>query len=212
MATDTWKAISSIVGNIRTEITRMREKLSKAEDTSQCMNNIEQECEILSSTINEKTKPRPKPRRDDSFQPHPPNFIPAWENLRNARDKAFWCMTRNGDLANLYAEWSGCTPPKAPRRFKKPHMYNGSAEENAIYQDQAIKQMITEAEVMQIRARNNAKKVHQIDEEMCNALKDIKITQIREALSEKWATNITKSEEQLRSKWSEKKKNGGKML
>ena len=202
MEKETWKAIGTIVESIKTEINNIREKLSKSEDASVCLDNIETECRKLSVQVKEKTKKKPI---RSSFQPHPPSYIPEWSNLMTARNAAHWRVIRNEGLANLYIEWSSFPTPKIPRKFKRPQMYSDSEEENVIYRDQAVKQMVAEAEIHVLRSSRNAEIVKKIDQELSEAVKRVRQSEIATMLNEMWTSSIKKAEEKNVSDWHAKK-------
>ena len=202
METESWKAIGTIIENIKSEISNIREKLSKSEDASVCLENIEKECDKLSAQAKEKTK---KKTIRNSFQPHPPTYIPNWTKLMTARNETHWSMLRNEGLANLYVEWSSFSTPKLPKKFKKPQMYSDSQEENVIYRDQAVKQMVTEAEILVLRSRRNAETIKAIDRELSEALKKVRQSEIETSLKEMWTSSIKIAEGKNVSKWQKKK-------
>ena len=182
MATETWETIGSIVENIKKEIKNIRDKLGEPEETTACLDNMEKECEALSSKVSENRRKSSTPKETEkrreaplnvSFDPYPPSFIPEWNKLMNARERAFWSKTRNEGLANLYSQWNEFTPQRVPRKFKKAYMYDGEHEENKIYQAQAVQQMMAEAEVLIIRSSRNTEEIRKIDHQISEALNKV---------------------------------------
>ena len=84
-------------------------------------------------------------------------------------------------------------------------MYNGPEEEKSVYQTQAIRTMISEAEVMALRSRKHSNELHAIDKDMEERLKTITNSDIKDMLTEMWQ-EITHNQEQSLAKWNEKQK------